>query len=58
MKTGKCITRGLVLIICLINFAIPALAQDYDLFINNCRVMDKENVYYKNLRANEKKKSI
>jgi len=45
MKTIKCITRGLGLLICLITFAIPALAQDYDLVINNGRVMDPETMF-------------
>ena len=45
MKTGKRITRGLGLLICLITFAIPALAQDYDLVINNGRVMDPETMF-------------
>ena len=45
MKTGKRITRGLGLLICLIAFAIPALAQDYDLVINNGRVMDPETMF-------------
>ena len=45
MKTGKRITRGLGLLICLIAFAIPALAQDYDLVINNGRVMDLETMF-------------
>ena len=34
MNTGKRITRGLGLLICLTTVAIPALAQDYDLVIN------------------------
>src|SRR5210317_251448 len=45
MKAIKCITRGLGLLICLIAFAIPALAQDYDLVINNGRVMDPETMF-------------
>ena len=45
MKIGKRITRGLGLLICLITFAIPALAQDYDLVINNGRVMDPETMF-------------
>ncbi len=45
MKTGKRITRGLGLLICLIAFAIPALAQDYDLVILNGRVMDPETMF-------------
>ena len=45
MKIGKRITRGLGLLICLISLAIPALAQDYDLVINNGRVMDPETMF-------------
>ncbi len=45
MNIGKRITRGLGLLICLIAFAVPALAQDYDLVINNGRVMDPETMF-------------
>ena len=45
MKTGKLITRGLGLLICLTALAVPALAQDYDLVINNGRVMDPETMF-------------
>ena len=45
MKTGKRITRGLGLLIGLTALAVPALAQDYDLVINNGRVMDPETMF-------------
>ena len=45
MNTGKRITRGLGLLICMTALAVPALAQDYDLVINNGRVMDPETMF-------------
>jgi len=45
MNTGKRITRGLGLLIGLTVIAVPALAQDYDLVINNGRVMDPETMF-------------
>ncbi|BHH86075.1 amidohydrolase family protein [Desulforhopalus sp. 52FAK] len=45
MKTGKLITRGLGLLIGLTALAVPAQAQDYDLVINNGRVMDPETLF-------------
>lgn len=45
MNTGKLITRGLGLLIGLTALAVPALAQDYDLVINNGRVMDPETMF-------------
>ena len=42
MKTGKHITCGLGLLIGLTTVAMPARAQDYDVVINNGRVMDPE----------------
>jgi len=44
MNIGKRITRWLGLLICLALIAIPALAQDYDLVINNGRVIDPETM--------------
>ena len=45
MNPGKRITRGLGLLICVTALAIPALAQDYDLVINNGRVIDPETMF-------------
>ena len=45
LKTGKLITRGLGILIGLTALAIPALAQDYDLVINNGRVIDPETMF-------------
>jgi len=45
MNTGKRITRGLGLLICMTALAVPALAQDYDLVINSGRVMDPETMF-------------
>ena len=44
MKTKRYSTRGLGLLTCFAALAMPALAEDYDLVINNGRVMDPETM--------------
>ena len=45
MEVGKRISYGLGLLLCLTTFAMPAVAKDYDLVINNGRVIDPETLY-------------
>ena len=43
MKTNRHITRGLGLLTCFAALAMPVMAEDYDLVINNGRVIDPES---------------
>ena len=45
MEAGKRISYGLGLLLGLTTFAMPAVAKDYDLVINNGRVIDPETLY-------------
>ena len=45
MEAGKRVSYGLGLLLGLTTFAMPAVAKDYDLVINNGRVIDPETLY-------------
>ena len=45
METRKTLSFGLGLLLGLTTFAMPAVAKDYDLVINNGRVIDPETMY-------------
>ncbi len=45
METRKTLSFGLGLLLGLTTFAMPAMAKDYDLVINNGRVIDPETMY-------------
>ena len=45
METRKPVSFGLGLLLGLTTFAMPAVAKDYDLVINNGRVIDPETLF-------------